>query len=411
MELFTVDKLNNAIDKIYNECINSDYHIDTEIIDIRDSLDRILSKDIISKEDVPGFNKSVVDGYAVIASDTNAATETIPTFLEIVGETKMGQPIDIKLKSGQTVYVPTGAMVPENADAVVMIEHTEKFTDNKISIYNAVATGKSIVKKGDDIKKDSLLLKQGRKITTGDIGLLSSLGISKIEVYKKIKLTIISTGDELEEYTAESIPFGKIRDANSNMILSESKKTNFELVDIYLIKDDEAALNNAVESAKTKSDIVILSGGSSKGKKDFTEEVIEKNSTTGILTHGIAIKPGKPTITAFDKNNKTILIGLPGHPTAAVILFKLLVVPVFEELFNTKLSSDKISKGRLTENIPASPGTMTIQLVRIDEDLNLTPVLGRSALVKNLSDANGYIIIELDNEGLNKNDEVKVYYL
>jgi molybdopterin molybdotransferase len=411
MELFEVDKLSESIDKIINECIDSNFVVEKELINIEDAYGRILSEDIISTEDSPMFNKSVVDGYAVIASDTSGATETIPTFLEIVSNGKMGVEQKTVLGSGQCAYVPTGGMLPENADAVVMIEHTEVFTDNKISIYNAVASGKNVVKKADDIKKDEVILKQGIKIKTGDIGLLASLGISKINVYKKLNVCIISTGDELESHTTKDLPLSKIRDANSNMLISECNKYGFNVLNRYLIKDDENEIDKIVKNEKIKSDIVILSGGSSKGKKDFTEVVIEKNSTSGILTHGIAIKPGKPTITAFDKNNKTILIGLPGHPTAAVLLFRFLIIGIYEKLTHSKIINTETCIAKLTENIPASPGRETIQLTVVDDNFNVTPVLGRSALVKNLSIANSYIIIDIDNEGYNKNDYIKVYYL
>ena len=411
MELFKVDKLNTAVEKLYDECIKSNFIINNELIKIEDAYDRILYEDIKSTEDVPNFDKSVVDGYAVIASDTSGATETIPTFLEVISEGQMGVEQNSVLTSGKCTYVPTGGMLPKNADAVVMIEHTENFTNNKISIYSAVASGKNVVKKSDDIKKDSVILKKGRKITTGDIGLLASLGIYEISVYKKLNVCIISTGDEVESHTKKNIPIAKIRDANSNMLIAECKKYGFNVVSRYLIKDNEKELEEVVRSEKNKVDIIIMSGGSSKGKKDFSESIIEKNSTTGILTHGIAIKPGKPTITAYDNNTNTILIGLPGHPTAAVILFRFLVVKLYEKLTTSHFVNTKTCLGKLTENIPASPGRETIQLTIVDEDYNVTPVLGRSALVKNLSIANSYIIIEIDNEGYNKNDYIKVYYL
>lgn len=411
MELFKVDKLNESVDKIYNECINSDFAVKKELIKIEEAFGRILAEDIVATEDSPMFDKSVVDGYAVIASDTSGATETIPTFLEIISVGQMGVPETVELVSGQCAYVPTGGMLPKNADAVVMIEHTEVFTEEKISVYSAVASGKNVVKKADDIKKGAILLKRGRKITSGDIGLLASLGISEVNVYKKLDICIISTGDELESHTAKNIPLAKIRDSNSNMLMSECIKYGFKVNSRYLIKDDENELYDVINKEKNKVDIVIVSGGSSKGKKDFTEIAIKNNSTTGILTHGIAIKPGKPTITAYDKINKTILVGLPGHPTACVILFRFLVVKLYEKLTDSNFVNEKSCMGKLTENIPASPGRETIQLTIVDKDYNVTPVIGKSALVKNLSIANSYIIIDIDNEGYNKNDYIKVFYL
>ena len=409
MELLKVDSLENAIEKLYNEYKSNGGHLDVEEISVNEALDRVLAQNVVSDFDVPEFDRSVVDGYAVIASDTQGANESIPTFLKIVGESKMGESCDIELRSGECVYVPTGSMLPKNANACVMIEHTENITDDKVAVYDAVAEGKSVVKKADDIKKGELIFESGKKLTSADIGFLSSIGIYKVRVYKKWNITIISTGDELVDEKSE-YKFGKIRDINTNLLLSLSKKYGFNVVKTYLLKDDADILENTLVSALNDSDVVVMSGGSSKGKKDASSVVIDKVTSSGVLTHGIAVKPGKPTITGFDKTTNTIVVGLPGHPVASAVLFKLIVCGIFDKISNCK-KRELVCEGIMNENMPASPGRMTFQLVKIDKDFNITPIFGRSGLIRTLSEADGYIVLETDQEGIRKGDKIKVYYL
>lgn len=409
MELLKVDSLEHTIEKLYNEYNNNGGHIDIEEVRVENALGRVLAQSVNSECDVPEFDRSVVDGYAVMASDTQGANESIPTFLKIVGESKMGEFCDIVLRSGECVYVPTGSMIPKNANACVMIEHTENITDDKVAIYEAVAEGRHVVKKADDIKKDDVVFELGRVISAADIGFLSSIGIYKIKVYKKWNVTIISTGDELVNEKSE-YKLGKIRDINTNLLLALSEKYGFNVLNTYLLKDDAKVLEETIVSSMSNSDVVIMSGGSSKGKKDVTSIVIDKLSSSGILTHGIAIKPGKPTITAYDKNTNTVLIGLPGHPVASAVLF-ILVVGGLYELISKSKKHNLVCEGIMTENMPASPGRMTFQLVKLDKDFNVTPIFGRSGLIRTLSEADGYIVLETDQEGISKGDKVKVFYI
>lgn len=409
MELLKVDSLEIAKTKLLDAYSDGGKELEVIELDVIDALDFILAEKIVSAVAVPEFDRSVVDGYAVIASDTQGANDSIPTFLKVVGESKMGEPCDIELKSGECVYVPTGSMVPKNADACVMIEHTENITDDKVAIYDAVAPGKSLVKKGDDIKEGDLIFDVGRKLTAADIGFLSSIGIYKVKVYKKWNITIISTGDELVDEKSE-YRFGKVRDINTNLLSALSIKNGFKILNKYLLKDDAELLEKTIKSAMTDSDVVVISGGSSKGKKDASSQVIDKITSTGVLTHGIAVKPGKPTITGYDKETNTIVVGLPGHPVASAVLFKLIVCGIYDMITKCE-KRDLVCEGTMTENMPASPGRMTFQLVKIDKDFNVTPIFGRSGLIRTLSEADGYIVLETDQEGIRKGDKIKVYYL
>lgn len=409
LDLLKVDSLEEAIEKLYNECKNDYYSVDIEEVDVKESFNRILAEEVVSKVNVPEFDRSVVDGYAVIAKDTEGANDSIPTFLKIVGESYMGEPCDLNISNGECVYVPTGAMLPKCANACVMIEHTENITTDKVAIYESVAEGKYVVKKGDDIKKDEIVLKRGHIIKAADMGFLSSVAVNKIKVYKKPNITIISTGDELIN-NDENNTLGKVRDVNTNLLIGLSNKYNLNVVNEYLLKDDEKLVSQTLENSMKNSDVVLMSGGSSKGKKDVSSLVIDKLTSKGVLTHGIAIKPGKPTITGYDSKTKTIVVGLPGHPVAAALLYKFVVINTLYKLMNV----DEIlytCEGTMNENIPSSPGRMTIQLVKIDDKYNVSPVYGRSGLIHTLSEANGFIKLEINQEGINKGEKVKVYYL
>ena len=409
MELLKVDSLEIAKTKLLDAYCDGGKELEVIELDVIDALDFILAEKIVSAVAVPEFDRSVVDGYAVIASDTQGANDSIPTFLKVVGESKMGEPCDIELKSGECVYVPTGSIVPKNADACVMVEHTENITDDKVAIYEAVAPGKSLVKKGDDIKEGDFIFDVGRKLTAADIGFLSSIGIYKVKVYKKWNITIISTGDELVDEKSE-YRFGKVRDINTNLLSALSIKNGFKILNKYLLKDDAELLEKTIKSAMTDSDVVVISGGSSKGKKDASSQVIDKITSTGVLTHGIAVKPGKPTITGYDKETNTIVVGLPGHPVASAVLFKLIVCGIYDMITKCE-KRDLVCEGTMTENMPASPGRMTFQLVKVDKDFNVTPIFGRSGLIRTLSEADGYIVLETDQEGIRKGDRIKVFYL
>ena len=409
IDLLKVDSLEEAINKLYNVTFDEEKFFETEEIDICDSLNRVLACDLVSEINVPGFDRSTVDGYAVIASDTNASSETVPVFLNEIGESIMGEVCDIEIKNGECVYVPTGAMLPKNADACVMIENTENITDKKIAVYESIGVGKNIIKSIDDTKINDVILKRGKIIKPEDIGYISSVGIKKIKVYRKWNVSIISTGDELISIDDE-YKLGKIRDINTNMIHALSIESGFNVINERLIKDNEETLKNTSSSFMNDSDLIIISGGSSKGKKDASSNVINSLVSTGVLTHGIAIKPGKPTITGYDKDSKTIVIGLPGHPVASAFLFKFLIYGIYKKMLSID-HEDKVFFGSITENLPASPGRMTIQLVNIDKELNVKPIFARSGIIHSLSDADGFLIIDKDSEGINKGDKVKVYYL
>lgn len=407
MELLKVDDLEEALSKLTREA--EKITIETEECDILHSFGRTLAEDIVSEENIPGFARSVMDGYAVRSQDVQGAGESIPGFLEIVGEVQMGNSADMEISAGQCVYVPTGAMIPKGSDAVVMEEYCEKSSDTKLAVYKSEAPGSNVAADDEDVKKGETVLLRGHRLKAQDMGLLAALGRNRIKVYKPLKVFIISTGDELLGPEEESIP-GKVRDVNSYGIAGMATKLGFETAGIARVRDSRDELAGAVEDAKGKADIIVISGGSSKGRKDITAEIIDKSASSGVFTHGIAVKPGKPTILGVDIPSRSVIVGLPGHPVAALMLFDLIVGGLWRE--KTGQNRPVSVWAQINVNIPSSPGRKTFQLVKLissGEENIAQPVLGKSGMIYTMSRADGYIIIDKNQEGLKKGQNVQVF--
>lgn len=408
MEFFNV----MSVDEVKNILVNNfkNIKIETEKVSILDSYERVLSKDIASQINVPDFNRSTVDGYAIKSNDSHGCSDCMPTFLDVIGEVNMGEAINLDIKNGQCMYVPTGGMIPKNADSVIMIEHVEKLDETTIAIHKPASTGENVVYKGDDIKEEQVVLKRGKKINSQDIGVLAALGAYEIEVYKPIKFTVISTGDEIIDLD-ESLEFGKIRDINGYAICSLIKKLGGSVVKKAIVKDNYELLKEEVSNAIKNSDIVLISGGSSVGTRDYTHDVINSFDGQGVLVHGVALKPGKPTIIG-ECENKAV-IGLPGHPVSAIIVFKIFIEYLTKQILDiTEIKYTVAAK--INTNIHSSPGKKTYQMVileEIDNKYYATPVFGKSSMITLLSKACGYVIIDEDCEGLYKEQEVKVHLL
>lgn len=407
MKLLKVDTIASARDKLKEVMQNK--AIDTIKIDLLSAQGYILAQDIVAEHQIPAFSRSSVDGYAVVSKDTAGASESLPVFLKIVDEVFMGKQAETAIHFGQCVYVPTGGMVPAGAEAVVMVEYCELFDKNQIAVYCSVAYGKNIIAAGEDMKKGDLVLEKGTKIKPQDIGVLACLGVTKVEVYRPLKAAIISTGDEL--VSPDSTPvMGKIRDINSYMLKAEADKLGFQTFDPKVIPDDEMLLKNIIKEAMHTCDMVIISGGSSQGKKDVTEKIIDEVADCGSFLHGLALKPGKPTILGYDKSTSCLLLGLPGNPVAALIVFKLLAGWIWKEI--TGQSEELPITAHITENIASDPGKMTCQLVKLtkqETEYYAEPIFGKSGLITTLTRSNGYILINENKEGLSKDETVEVF--
>ncbi len=396
-------------------------NLKTEIIDIEDSLGRICAEDIKAEVNLPPFSRSTVDGFAVKADDTAGASATLPVYLDIIGEVKMGEETNLELNAGQAAGMPTGGMIPEGADAVLMIEYTDYLDESTIETARAVASGENIVVKGEDIEKGEKLFDRGHIIRPRDIGAMAGLGITEISVYKKPEIAVISTGDELVDAGEKAGP-GEIRDINSYSITSLLKAHGVQTKKVGIVKDEFDLLKEAVEN-NFNSDLVLISGGSSVGVKDMTIDLLNSLGEPGVLLHGLSIKPGKPTILAII--NDTPVIGLPGHPASAWTVSRVLLKPIIKFLLGeikAKNIGREVSKGKkenyeyifeaeLTRNIVSDKGREEYIPVKLWEkekgEFLAEPIVGKSSLITTLVRGDALIKIDTFEEGKNKGDKVK----
>lgn len=409
MELLKVDTITSARDKLIKIIQNETP--DVICSKLLSAQGYVLAQDIISEEPVPAFSRSTVDGYAVISNDIKGATDSLPVFLKIVDEISMGATAQKEIHAGECAYVPTGGMIPAGADAMVMVEYCELFDRSNIAVYSSTAGGRNIVLTGEDIKKGELVLRHGTRIRPQEIGVLASLGMTEVLVYKPWKISIISTGDELVP-PEETPTLGKIRDINSYALYAQANKHGLEVLNVSVLRDDEAKLKTAIIQAMSTSDIVVISGGSSQGKKDVTKKIIDEVASCGSFTHGLALKPGKPTILGYDEITKTLLVGLPGHPVAAILVFELLIIWLWNRITNQPITKSVFA--RITTNLAGAPGKMTCQLVRLikqETQYEAEPILGKSGLITTLTRADGYLLIDHNKEGLKKGEIVEVFYI
>jgi molybdopterin molybdotransferase len=382
-----------------------------ETVPLTEALGKVLAEDLKAHEAIPAFRKSTVDGYAVVAKDTAGANETVPSFLLCIGEVEMGKPALTPIVSGQCVYVPTGGMLPEGADAMVMVEHSEPFGEGQVAIYDSVSPGRSVIGIGDDVMAGAVYLEKGKFLRAQEIGVLASMGAVAVPVFKPWRVTILSTGDELIPVDQTLMP-GEIRDSNSYTAAAQCQKYGLSVVARRILPDDETSIKDAIQVAKSESDLLILSGGSSQGKKDMIGQLLDQLADPGVFTHGIAVKPGKPTILAFDEASATLMVGLPGHPVAAMLIFELIVGWIWRKM--TYSPEPVTIPASMDTNVAGGAGRamcLLLQLSAGPKGWVATPILGNSGLLSTLTRADGYTMIAANQEGLNIGDTVQVTLL
>lgn len=379
----------------------------SENISIEQCVGRILAADITASEYVPDFDRSLVDGYALRAKDTFGCSDSIPAVLKIDGEVLMGKPADFTVSADSCGIIPTGGAVPEGADAVQMLEYAEEYGDGTVGIMKPAAPGAHMIFRGDDVFPGKTVLHKGRVLRAMDIGALAAMGITKIPVRPLLRIGIISTGDEIIPYQEKPMP-GQIRDVNTALLHSAVSSPCTLVKEYGIVRDQEEILLSAVRSAMAENDLILISGGSSAGEKDATAKVID---TLGeLLVHGIAMKPGKPTI--IGKADETVLFGLPGHPVAAFFVTQLFVLPLIDRLCGCSSQYKESIPAELTENISANDGRAQYLAVRLgteEQKMLVTPIRTKSGLISSLAEADGYISISRDCEGMAAGTTVNVF--
>jgi len=407
MEFLKVDSVGAAREKLISSA--KDWMVARETVPLSGACGRMLSEDVFAPRDIPPFRRSTVDGYAVCAADTAAAGEGIPVLLTLKGRVEIGRPALLTLQRGECAEVPTGGMLPEGADAVVMTEYAEPFGADGVALHAGVAHGEHVVQVGEDARAGATLLRRGRRVLPQDVGAMAAAGVAAVPVFVSPRLTILSTGDELVPPEAEPAP-GQIRDINTYALSALARKSGFAVVGTAVLPDDEAVLEGALLAAMETSDIVAVSGSSSKGPKDMARAAIDRIAAPGVFTHGIAVKPGKPTILGYDSRSRTLLAGLPGHPVSAMTVFELLLGWLLREI--TGSAPAPALPARVTCNVASSPGKTTCWPVRlswIGTEYAAEPVFGKSGLITTLTAADGYFIVDRDKEGLQAGQAVLVH--
>lgn len=387
--------------------------LQSEDISITSAAGRIITKDIVSPVDLPDFNRSSMDGYAVRAQDTFGATESLPAYLQIIGEVLMGEEPGVVINKGTAAKISTGGMLPKGSDAVAILEHAQAIDKNSIEALYSVAPGENVVQVGEDIKKGEALVKKGHKIRPQDIGAFAGIGIDRVAVYAKPKVAVITTGNEIIDIKEDS-RFGCVRDINSYYLSTVINNDGGIPVRKGIIKDDYSQLRRMIEESLSGADVVVLSGGSSVGARDLTAKVINDIGKPGVLVHGISIKPGKPTIIGV-VNNKPVF-GLPGHPVAVGVSYGLFVKRVIRSITGIVLKdgefADRMVKARLLKNIASASGRedyIRIEIRNEDGELTALPILGKSGLISTLVKATGYIVIPENRLGIEAGEMVEVF--
>lgn len=388
--------------------------LSAELLHIEDAYGRVLSEDIVSPEDLPGFNRSTMDGYAVNSADTFGASDTMPLYLELHGQVFMGQSPDFSMNRGEAGQIPTGGMLPEGADSVVMFEYTNVVDEHMVEIMKAVSPGENIIRADEDVKKGETVLKAGQRLRPQDIGSLAGLGILKVNVYRKPCVAIIGTGDEVVSPDQPLSP-GEVRDINSYNLAGLILGLNAIPVKKGIVKDDFDRLKKVVQEAVAEEDMALITGGSSVGTKDYTSKVIDELGRPGVLFHGVAMKPGKPLIGGIVDG--VPVFGLPGHPAAITVSFETFIEPLLLKMSGEKTSphvpSRRTVRALFSRNLSSSAGREEHIRVIVENRngvLWAVPVLGKSGLVKTLVKADGIVIIPMNKSGVYEGEEVEVRF-
>jgi molybdopterin molybdotransferase len=381
-----------------------------EEADIARVTGRILAEDIVSDINLPDFPRATMDGYAVQGASTFGASEGNPAYLSVVGSVAMGEDPSFSIGPGEVAKIATGGMLPKGADSVVMIEHTNMLDPTSVEIYRSVAPGQNAIAIGEDLKKDEVLVAKGQRIRASETGLLAALGRRRIRVYQKPTVGIISTGDEIVPF--EEVPGpGQIRDINSHTLSAMVVESGADPIQYGIVRDQSELLEKTCQKAVSECDMVLISGGSSVGMRDLTIEVLAAMQDAEILVHGIPISPGKPTILA--KVQHRAFWGLPGHVVSAMVVFHRVVQPFISHISGRahKKPAELCIPAKLSRNVPSAQGRVDyirVRLTRQEGEWWAEPILGKSALIHTMVQADGLIQIEINTEGLERGTTVEV---
>lgn len=383
----------------------SDYELRTEIVDMKNAIGKICANDIIADLDVPHFDKSTVDGYALKCEDTFLANDENPAIFDLIGEVKTGEIPNFSIDQRQAAKIYTGAAVPQGANAAVMLENCIE-QGSKLFVFKPAKPNENILKKGEDIKSGCVVIKKFQRLSASQIGVLAAIGKKQIEVFSRLKVGIISTGDEIISQD-KKLEGAKIYDVNSYTLYSSLQEEYADPALYGIVKDDYDELVKALSKAIYENDIVLISGGSSVGTYDNTLKAIESFDNARVLVDGVSIKPGKPTIIA--KVQSKPVFGLPGHPVSCLFIFKFFVKRLIDIITHQQDTSKKIL-AKMKSSFSISSGRTEFVFVKIvySDEVWAEPLHGKSGSINLLNNASGYIRVDATKTGLKAGDVVEV---
>ncbi|HYZ16851.1 MAG TPA: gephyrin-like molybdotransferase Glp [Candidatus Acidoferrum sp.] len=409
-ELFTVLTSGEAFAALCAECSPIERK---ETVPLQAALGRVLWSEVRALETLPGFSRSTMDGYAVRAADTHGASEQSPAYLRVVGDVPTGAVPSARLRRGEAIRIHTGAMIPPGADAVVMVEDTNVDRD-EVEVLAAVADGENVLSVGEDICDGDVAARPGRRLRAADLGGLAALGVTQVDVLARPRIAIVSTGDEVVPIERTPGP-AQVRDVNATTVAATVEQAGGIPLHRGIVPDDETVLELALRAAMADADAVVLSAGSSVSVRDLTARVVERLGAPGVLVHGIAIRPGKPTVLAVC--NGIPVVGLPGNPASALVVAWRMVRPLVRLLGGETIARDGLGDERertanLTLPLPSRPGREDFVPCTLARDesgaLHATPVFGASNLIFTLARADALIAVPLDRSGLAAGESVRV---
>jgi len=370
------------------------------------ALRRVPAGPVTAPHPLPGFARSTVDGYAVRAADTYGVSEGLPGYLTVTGAVRMGAEPDTAVVPGTAVAMPTGGVIPPGADAVVMIEYTAEVMPGTIEVVRPVAPGEGVVRADEDARPGDEIVGSGRPLRPQDLGMLAAAGVTSVTVHAKPVVTIFSTGDEVVPADTRELKPGQVRDATAAALAALVADAGGEPVFGGIMPDDPGALETALRDALPASDVIVISAGSSVGARDETASAVARLGEPGIWCHGLAIKPGKPTLLAECAG--VPVIGLPGNPRSALVVFRLIGAPVVRLVGGCTVPPPEPStRARLSRDLASSTGRLDVVQVKVSDGVAV-PVFGLSALLSVLTVADGYIVIPDEATGLDAGSEVNV---
>ena len=384
-----------------------------ETVPVLEACGRILAKPLTAPGDLPHFHRTNMDGYAVRAQDTFGASASQPAYLTLAGAIEMGKQVRRRLKKGETMRIATGGMLPPGANGMVMVEYTEEMGDGTVEILRSVSPWENILRTGEDIKKNAPIFPTGRLLRAQDVGALTGVGITRVAVHRRPTVALISTGDEIVPPEKTPRP-GQIRNVNQYSLRAMIAESGGTVHDLGVVKDDAGAFTQAMQTALERADVVMVSGGSSVGIKDMALDVICSFPRSELFFHGISIAPGKPTI--FARAAGKPVMGLPGHPVSALVVFALFGAPLVRMIggasAETAFAPRRTTRARLAQNVASAPGREDYVRVTLSRDPDgretARPVPGKSGAIFSLVQADGMVCIPHNEEGREAGEEVDV---